>query len=52
MEDLNSGVLKHLVLNDDIEPKLIHYSEKAFGKNEMILTKQQERKEAAASGDF
>lgn len=43
---------EHLVLNDDIEPKLIRYSEKAFGKNEMILTKQEELKEAAALADY
>lgn len=36
---------EHLVLNEEIERKLIHYSESAFGKNENILSKHKELKE-------
>lgn len=43
---------EHLILNDEIEIKLFHYSEKAFGENETILSKHKELKKEMDSKDF
>lgn len=43
---------EHLILNNRIEIKLFHYSEKAFGENETILSKHEELKKEMDSKDF